>query len=84
MPEAIFDSVYWKFKGQAALNEQGDPIDGGYAGISLANYHYPKFHDAENWEDATSLSYEPDVDGILPSPTKNIWKMTSSPACAIG
>ena len=61
-----FDSVYWKFKGQAALNEQGDPIDGGYAGISLANYHYPKFHDAENWEDATSLSYEPDVDGILP------------------
>ena len=26
----------------------------------------PKFHDAENWEDATSLSYEPDVDGILP------------------
>ncbi|MGI6014790.1 MAG: BREX-1 system adenine-specific DNA-methyltransferase PglX [Oscillospiraceae bacterium] len=61
-----FDSVYWKFKGQAALNEQGDPIDGGYAGISLANYHYPKFHDAENWEDATSLSYEPDVDGVIP------------------
>ena len=61
-----FDSVYWKFKGQAALNEQGDPIDGGYAGISLANYHYPRFHNAENWEDATLLSYEPDVDGILP------------------
>ena len=61
-----FDSVYWKFKGQAALNEQGDPIDGGYAGISLANYHYPRFHDAENWEDATSLSYEPDADGIIP------------------
>lgn len=61
-----FDSVYWKFKGQAALNEQGDPIDGGYAGISLANYHYPKFHDSEKWEDATSLSYEPDADGIIP------------------
>ena len=61
-----FDSVYWKFKGQAALNEQGDPIDGGYAGISLANYHYPRFHNAENWEDATSLSYEPDADGIIP------------------
>ena len=61
-----FDSVYWKFKGQAALNEQGDPIEGGYAGISLANYHYPKFHDAENWEDATLLSYEPDVDGVIP------------------
>lgn len=61
-----FDSVYWKFKGQAALDEQGDPIDGGYAGISLANYHYPRFHDAENWEDATSLSYEPDVDGVIP------------------
>ena len=61
-----FDSVYWKFKGQAALNEQGDPIDGGYAGISLADYHYPKFHDSEKWEDATSLSYEPDADGIVP------------------
>ena len=61
-----FDSVYWKFKGQAALNEQGDPIDGGYAGISLADYHYPKFHDSEKWEDATSLSYEPDADGIIP------------------
>ena len=61
-----FDSVYWKFKGQAALNEQGDPIDGGYAGISLANYHYPKFRDAANWEEATSLAYEPDVDGIIP------------------
>lgn len=61
-----FDSVYWKFKGQAALNEQGDPIDGGYAGISLADYHYPKFHDSEKLEDATSLSYEPDADGIIP------------------
>ncbi len=61
-----FDSVYWKFKGQAALNEQGNPIDGGYAGISLADYHYPRFHNAENWEDATLLSYEPDVDGVIP------------------
>ena len=61
-----FDSVYWKFKGQAALNEQGDPIEGGYAGISLANYHYPRFHNAENWEDATLLSYEPDVDDVIP------------------
>ena len=61
-----FDSVYWKFKGQAALNEQGDPIGGGYAGISLADYHYPKFYDSEKWEDATSLSYEPDADGIIP------------------
>ena len=32
LPEGDFDSVYWKFKGQAALNEQGsDPIDDGYA-----------------------------------------------------
>ena len=61
-----FDSVYWRFKGQAPLNKQGDPIGGGYAGISLANYHYPKFRDAANWEDATSLSYEPDADGIIP------------------
>ena len=57
-----FDSVYWKYKGQAALDENDSPIEGGYAGISLAEYHYPKFHDTDDWETATWLSYEPDVD----------------------
>lgn len=61
-----FDQVYWKHKGQAPLDEQGEPIGGGYAGISLAEYHYPRFHDAANWEDATLLTFEPDKDNILP------------------
>ena len=61
-----FDSVYWKYKGQAALDENDSPIEGGYAGISLAEYHYPKFHDADDWETATWLSYEPDVDNVIP------------------
>ena len=61
-----FDSVYWKFKGQAALDENDNPIGGGYAGITLASYHYPKFHDVENCEDAMTLSYEPDADNIIP------------------
>ena len=62
----IFDSVYWKYKGQAALDENDSPIEGGYAGISLAEYHYPKFHDTDDWETATWLSYEPDVDNVIP------------------
>lgn len=61
-----FDDVYWKYKGQAALDKNGEPIEGGYAGISLANYHYPKFHDTEDWETATELSFEPDVDNCIP------------------
>ena len=61
-----FDEVYWKYKGQAALDENGEPIDGGYAGISLADYHYPKFHDTDNWETATELSFEPDADNCIP------------------
>lgn len=60
-----FDRVYWKHKGQAPLDEQGEPIGGGYAGITLAEYHYPRFHDAANWEDATLLTFEPDKDNIL-------------------
>ena len=61
-----FDEMYWKYKGQAALDENGDPIEGGYAGISLAEYHYPKFHDTDKWETASWLSYEPDVDNVIP------------------
>lgn len=61
-----FDDVYWKYKGQAALNKNGEPIEGGYAGISLADYHYPKFHNTDDWETATKLSFEPDADNCIP------------------
>ena len=61
-----FDKIYWKYKGQAALNENGEPIDGGYAGISLAEYHYPKFRDTDDWETASSLTFEPDADNVIP------------------
>lgn len=61
-----FDDTYWKYKGQAALAKNGEPIEGGYAGISLADYHYPKFHDTDDWETATELSFEPDADNCIP------------------
>lgn len=61
-----FDDVYWKYKGQAALDKNGEPIEGGYAGISLANYHYPKLHDTDDWKTATELSFEPDADNCIP------------------
>lgn len=61
-----FDKIYWKYKGQAALDENGEPIDGGYAGISLAEYHYPKFRDTDDWETASSLTFEPDADNVIP------------------
>lgn len=61
-----FDDVYWKYKGQAALDKNGEPIKGGYAGISLAEYHYPKFRDTDDWHTATELSFEPDADNCIP------------------
>lgn len=61
-----FDDVYWKYKGQAALDKNGEAIEGGYAGISLADYHYPKFHDTDDWKTATELSFEPDADNCIP------------------
>ena len=61
-----FDKIYWRYKGQAALDENGDAIEGGYAGISLAEYHYPRFKDSDNWETATRLTFEPDTDNVLP------------------
>lgn len=61
-----FNDVYWQYKGQAALDENGEPIRGGYAGISLTDYHYSKFHDSDNWETATELSFEPDADNCIP------------------
>ena len=61
-----FDDVYWKYKGQAALDKNGEAIEGGYAGISLADYHYPKFRDSDDWKTATELSFEPDADNCIP------------------
>lgn len=61
-----FDDVYWKYQGQAALDKNGNAIGGGYAGMSEAEYHYPKFRDSEEYETATDLSFEPDVDNCIP------------------
>lgn len=61
-----FDDVYWKYKGQAALDKNGEAIESSYAGISLADYHYPKFHDTDDWKTATELSFEPDADNCIP------------------
>lgn len=61
-----FDDVYWQYKGQAALDKEGNPIHGGYAGISLAPYHYAALRDSDSWETATKLCFEPDKDNIIP------------------
>ena len=34
--------------------------------MSEAEYHYPKFRDSEEYETATDLSFEPDVDNCIP------------------
>lgn len=61
-----FDDVFWEYKGHAALDRSGNPIDAGYAGFTQAKYHYPKLRDSDNWENATTLSFEPDHDNIIP------------------
>ena len=62
-----FDDIYWKYKGQAPCRQNGELTEGsGYAGISLAPYHYPKFRDSDNYETAHDLLFEPDVDNIIP------------------
>ena len=62
-----FDEIFWKYRGQAALNIDGSlPIGGAYAGISLAKLHYASLRDNSDSFKATSLKYEPDVDGIIP------------------
>ena len=62
-----FDETYWKCRGQAALNLDGSlPAGAGYAGLSLANLHYAALRDNEDYQKATKLSYEPDVDDIIP------------------
>ena len=61
-----FNKTYWRFKGQAALDENGYAIEGGYAGISMASYHYPRFKDSDYWGNATKLRFEPDADNCIP------------------
>lgn len=62
-----FDEVYWKFLGQAPCDKDGSlPYGSGYAGISLAKYHYPYFRDSDDISTATKLTYSPDVDNCIP------------------
>lgn len=62
-----FDDVYWKHQGFAGYDRNGNlPLGSGYAGISLAKVHYPLLRDNEDVTKATKLSYEPDVDDIIP------------------
>ena len=62
-----FDDVYWKHQGFAGYDRNGHlPLGNGYAGISLAKVHYPLLRDNEDVTKATKLSYEPDVDDIMP------------------
>lgn len=62
-----FDDVYWKHQGFAGYDRNDHlPLGSGYAGISLAKVHYPLLRDNEDVTKATKLSYEPDVDDIIP------------------
>lgn len=62
-----FDEIFWKYRGQAALNIDGSlPIGGAYAGISLANLHYAALRNQKDCFKSIKLRYEPDVDDIIP------------------
>lgn len=62
-----FDDVYWKHQGFAGYDRNGHlPLGSGYAGISFVKVHYPLLRDNEDVTKATKLSYEPDVDDIIP------------------
>lgn len=62
-----FDDVYWKHQGFAGYDRNGHlPLGSGYAGISFVKVHYPLLRDNEDVSKATKLSYEPDVDDIIP------------------
>lgn len=62
-----FDDVYWKHQGFAGYDRNDHlPLGSGYTGISLAKVHYPLLRDNEDVTKATKLSYEPDVDDIIP------------------
>ena len=57
-----FSDYFRKYKGQAALDKDGNPIKGNYAGISFAAFHYSDIKIDGEWKKAT---YEPDVDNII-------------------
>lgn len=63
-----FDRVYWKHKGQAPLDENGNVPEGcGYAGVSSAPYNYPCFwSDTADWGAMPKLRFAPDADNCLP------------------
>lgn len=62
-----FDDVYWKHQGFAGYDRNDHlPLGSGYAGISFVKVHYPLLRDNEDVTKATKLSYEPDVDDIIP------------------
>lgn len=59
-----FEATYEKYQGQRLIDEKGEPLpgnDGGWAGVSLAEYKY--IYDGEN---EIELSYSPDLDNIIP------------------
>lgn len=62
-----FDEAYWKYRGEAPLNLDGSlPSRDAYAGVSLAKLHYAAIRDNDNFNKATKLQYEPDIDDIIP------------------
>lgn len=61
-----FDKVYWKHKGIAALDENGDPIGGGYASLSQAPYQYLRFKEDKDPDKVPFLTYAPDYDNCIP------------------
>ena len=61
-----FDKVYWKHKGIAALDENGDPIGGGYASFSQAPYQYLRFKENKDPDEVPFLTYAPDYDNCIP------------------
>jgi len=58
-----FDDYFRKYKGQAAVDKNGNPIRGSYAGMSFATYHYSDIKIDGAWR---KVAYEPDVDNIIP------------------
>ena len=60
------NKVYWKCQGQAVLDENDNPIEGGYSGISMAEKHYGYLRDGEDYRTATKLDYDVDYDNIIP------------------
>lgn len=61
-----FDKVYWKHKGIAALDENGDPIGGGFAGFGQAPYRYLRFKEDKDPDEVPLLAYAPNYDNCIP------------------